>query len=295
MTFVVGILFAIIIILIIYLMYVQAQIRSMSRQLDKRLREHTRQPVSLELVNMDLSRLAARINQCLKAEENLRLAGIREEKKFKEMIADISHDLRTPLTSIMGYQQLIEAGELSGEQRNQLQIAEKHARELGQLIDHFFEYSYLLNSEPEIHVERMNLTNLLAECLVASVTTLESHNLTVHFDDENPPIFISADKEMVTRIIENLIRNCIQHSNGDITVRLIKDHGTVISFCNPVKNPSDIDADKIFDRFYTGDTARSHSTGLGLSIVKLLAEQMCGSVSACIKGSELDIRVILPD
>jgi signal transduction histidine kinase len=244
-------------------------------------------------VNAELNKLAANMNQCFKAEETLRLNGIREEKKFREMIADISHDLRTPLTAIKGYQQLLEAGELNQDQQQKLRIANKHATELGQLIEHFFEYSYLLGSQMELHPEVFNLTKLVAECLVASITIFEEKNFTVCYEEDTPPVYLSADKEMVTRIVQNLIRNCTQHSDGDLRVQIIVQKDVILSFSNPVKKSADIDVSKIFDRFYTGDKARSHSTGLGLSIVKLLAQQMGGSAMASLQDNILDIRVTL--
>jgi signal transduction histidine kinase len=307
--YVVGILITVIVILVSYIVYVQWQIRHMNRQLDKRLRENTRQPVSLDLVNSELNALAVNINKCIKAEETLRLSSIQEEKKFREIIANISHDLRTPLTAIKGYQQLLGKEELTEDQRKKLQIAQKHSEELGQLIEHFFEYSYLLSAEQELDLKRFNLTNLVTECLVASITTFEEKKIEVHFE-EPLPIFIFADKEMVTRIVYNLIRNCVQHSEGDIKVELFSEteaataaavsaltssaNKAVIFFQNPIKKSLDIDTNRIFDRFYTGDKARSHSTGLGLSIVRLLAEQMGGSANAFVNDGMLDIRVALP-
>ncbi|WP_253187299.1 HAMP domain-containing sensor histidine kinase [Paenibacillus sp. GP183] len=288
-----GTLVILIILLALYIAFLQWQLRSINRQLDKRLTEHTHQPVSLELVSRELNTLAANINKCLKAEEILRLKGIREEKRFKELIANISHDLRTPLTAIKGYQQLMGNGQLNDDQQKKLHIAQKHADELGRLIEKFFEYTYLLNAEPELHIERINLTNLVAECLAASVPALEDNNLAIQLE-ETPPIFVHADKEMVTRIIHNLIRNCIQHSNGDIQVSLLTADKAVISFRNPVINASSIDVKRLFDRFYTGDQARSHSTGLGLSIVRILAGQMGGNTGASIQGGFLEIRVELP-
>lgn len=290
---VVGIMSILIIILITYIIIFQQQLHSINRQLTERLKEHTRKQISLELINGELNTLAANINKCLKAEENLRLDAIREEKHFKEMIVDISHDLRTPLTAIKGYQQLMEKGMLTEEQRQKLQIARKHADELEKLIESFFEYSYLVNSEPVLQPERINLMNLVAECLAESINLFEKNNLTVHFQ-ESLPVFVLADKDMTVRIIQNLIRNCIQHSDSDIEVRVLAEKNAVISFSNYVKNPSEIDVKRIFDRFYTADKARSKTTGLGLSIVKLLAEQMGGSTYASLRNSIIDIRVELP-
>lgn len=289
-----GIIIVLSIILVvftIYIVYLQLQIRSVNRQLSKRLKENTRQPVSLELMNPDLSKLAVNINKCLKAEETLRLNGIREEKKFRVLIADISHDLRTPLTAIKGYLQLLDTKELSIDQYKKLHVARKHVEELGQLIDRFFEYAYLINSDPMLHTEKINLTKFVTEGLISFIATLEEHNLAVCFNEDTPPIYIEADSEMTTRIIQNLIRNCIQHSSGDIIVELSVQKQVMLSIKNPVSNPDEIDVNRLFDRFYTGDRARNHSTGLGLAIVKLLAEQMGGSVSAALKGNYLEIMV----
>lgn len=289
----VGVLSLLVILLVVYMVISQLQLRSINRQLTKRLQEHTRQPITLQLINKDINSLAININKAFKAEENLRLDVVREEKRFKEMMANISHDLRTPLTAIKGYQQLIEKGTLSDEQRRKLQIAQKHSDELGRLIEHFFEYTYLVNAEIVPQIEKINLTNLLTECLAGSITALEEHNLSVDFE-ETPPIFITADKEMTTRIIQNLIRNCIQHSNSNIKVQILSAANAVISFSNFVDDASEIDVEQLFDRFYTNDKARSKTTGLGLAIVKLLAEQMGGSASASLQNGVLDIRVELP-
>lgn len=284
----VVILSLIIILLVMYIIFFQLQLRNINRQLKSRLTEHTRKPITLEMINSQLNVLAANINKCLKVEENLRLESLRDEKHFKEMIADISHDLRTPLTAIKGYQQLMEKGNLSDEQKKKLKIAEKHADELGSLIEHFFEYSYLLNTDVEPKLKKINLVNLTAGCIAEFVPVLEKNNLEVHFH-EVPPVFVIADKEMTIRIIQNLLRNCIQHSDGNIEVQITTDG--VLSFRNSVSNASEIDAERIFDRFYTSDKARSKTTGLGLSIVKLLAESMGGSTEAVIKNDVLEIRV----
>lgn len=276
-----------------YSLFLQRQLRSINRQLTKRLKEKTRQPISLELINSELTALAANINRCLKTEETLRLDVLREEKHFKELIANISHDLRTPLTAIKGYQQLIEKEPLSKEQLTKLKIAEKHVEELGGLIDHFFEYTYLLSTDEVLKREKINITNLVTECLAASVEIFEEKKIKALFC-ETAPVFICGDKEAVVRILQNLIKNCLDHSDSDVEVKLFVSKTVLLSFKNKVSNPADIDVTKLFQRFYTADKARAKSTGLGLSIVKLLAEKMGGSTSAALQGNILQICVELP-
>lgn len=280
-------------ILILYIVLLQRQIKNINNQLGKRIERNTRQPISLEFINRELNQLTININKCLKAEENLRLESVREDKSFKELITNISHDLRTPLTAIKGYLQLMEKGDLTLDQKSKLSIAKKHTEKLGDLIEHFYEYTYFENAHQEPKKEKMNLTNLVAECLVDSIHSFEEHNLAIDFS-EGPPIFILGDREMVTRILQNLIRNCLQHSFGTVKVILSSTEYANISFRNPVNQNSKIETDRLFDRFYVADKARSNSTGLGLSIVKLLAEQMNGSVNASKQGEMLDIRVSLP-
>lgn len=293
MNIVVVVLIVIILLLVIYIGLIQLQLRSINSQLEKRLREHTRQPVSVELINKDLNKLTSIINKYLKVEENIRLKSIREDKKFKELIVNISHDLRTPLTAVKGYQQLMKREESSQEQIKRLKIAEKHTEDLENLIQHFFEYAYLSYSEPKINLERTNLNSLVEECLVTFIPYLEEKNLSIHLN-QTPSIFVLADKHLVKRIIKNLIHNCIQHSQGGIQVSLLIEDNAIISFKNQVKDLKENEEERLFERFYTGDQARSKSGGLGLAIVKLFAEQMGGGTQAIIQNNTLEIRVSLP-
>ena len=290
---VICILIIIVLLLVLYIALLQHQFSNINRQLEKRLAGNIRQPISLQLINRALNQLTANINKSLKAEENLRLCSVREEKKFKELIANISHDLRTPLTAIKGYQQLLGSSELTEDQQKKLGIARKHADELGHLIEHFFEYSYLLNAESKLNIEKINLTYVVTECLAASIDTFEKRGLMVHIE-ETAPVFVLADQEMLVRIVQNLIQNCIAHSASNIIVKIFTMENAIISFENSMENATEIDVNCLFDRFYTTDQARRKSTGLGLSIVKMLAEQMGGTVSASLQGEGLAIVVELP-
>lgn len=278
------------VLLILYILYMQKQIKNINMQLEKRISQKTIQPVSLALINRELNILAGNVNRCLKAEENLRLEGERDEKKFREMISNISHDLRTPLTAVKGYLQLLEDSDLDQMQREKLMVARKHAGELGELIEHFFEYAYLVTEEPEICVERLNIRTLVTECLASSVPFFEEKNLTISLEAEEA-VYVDADREKTIRIIQNLIRNCLQYAVGEVSVQLFYEEKAVLIFSNSVKDIHKIDPERIFERFYTADPSRNRSTGLGLSITKVLAEQMGGSVSAKVKGEKIEFSV----
>ena len=295
LTIAICVLIIIVSLLTSYIALLQHQFRNINRQLEKRLTGEIKQPIRLDLINRRLNQLTANINKCFKAEEILRLESVREEKQFKELIANISHDLRTPLTAIKGYQQLLEKSELTDDQQKKLQIAIKHTADLGHLIEHFFEYSYLLNAEIKLNMERINLTYVVTECLAASIATFEKRGLMVQLK-ETKPVFVLADQEMLVRIVQNLIQNCVLHSSSNVMVEISameNSENATISFKNLVENATEIDVKRLFDRFYTRDQATRKTTGLGLSIVKLLAEQMGGTVGASLLGKELEIVVEL--
>ena len=277
-------------ILIAYIAFIQKQLRSINIQLDKRLRENTRQPLTIDLFNKTINKLAININLCLKLEEKQRLEGIREQKQFKELISNISHDLRTPLTAIKGYQQLLEKETLSNTQLEKLHTAQKYTDELGDLIEHFFEYSYLITARVGPSLEKINLTNLAIDCVLSYIGIFEEKNISVNIE-ETPPIYVLGDKNMLTRVIENLLNNCAKHSLGDIDVKIESKSKARITFINPVNPNININVDKLFHRFYTGDSTRNKSTGLGLSIVEFLVEQMNGDVGAYLDTKSNKIAI----
>lgn len=277
----------------IWVIHLKLQMRIISRQLQSRLKEGSCSTINVQLGDKDVVRLALDINKCLEGEDNAKISLAREEKQFRNMIADISHDLRTPLTSVKGYMQLLSSTKLDDEQRRRIAVINRHTAELGDLIEHFYEYSYLLSAEPQLNSEKFNLTNEVMECLAAAVPQFEAKCMSVKIV-ENPSVFVIADKEKTVRIIQNLIRNCLQHSAGNIEVDVrAAGEKSVVAIKNPVSDPEQVNVEKLFDRFYTAEKSRSRSTGLGLSIVKLLAEQMGGTVSAELTGRELTISVVI--
>lgn len=294
MKYAIAILSLICAVLLVWLVHVKLQIHSVSRQLEKRLTDHTRNSVSITLADPGAMRMAAVINRCLDEEETTKLTLERQEKDFRATIANISHDLRTPLTSVKGYLQLLAATPLNELQQQRMAVIRRHVNELGDLIEHFFEYSFLLSDENELIYESFSLTDEVTECLAAAVPQFEEKGMEVHLESF-PQVGIIADREKTVRIIQNLIRNCLQHSAGDISVNITRsDHAVQVAFSNPVKDAAHIEMANLFDRFYTSDKTRKKSTGLGLPIVKLLTERMHGHTFARLDGNIITIGVELP-
>ena len=294
MKYTIALLCLLLLVAVALLIHIKMQLRSLTGQLKKRLKDGTRNYVHVSLLDGSVSRLAAEINKCFVQDDQAKQTLEREEKQFRETIANISHDLRTPLTSVKGYLQLLEQEGPTETQRKRLAVIRKHSNELGDLIEHFFEYSYLLSNDAELHYERFCLTDETAECIAAAVLQLEEKGINVNIGQFDR-VLLTADREKTTRIIQNLIRNCIQHSGGDITVDVSEENGTArLTISNPVIDSSAIEPERLFDRFYTAEKSRRKSTGLGLSIVRLLAEQMNGKAYATLDGNRLSITVELP-
>ena len=279
-----------VLILFLYIIFILKQLKSINKQLDKRLIENTRQPLNIELFNKTITNLSKNINRCLKLEEKRRLESINDQKQFKELISNISHDLRTPLTSIKGYQQLLEKTPLDKHQVQLLKTAQKSTDELGLLIENFFEYSYLVTAKTEPNFKKININNLIVECVLSYLAIFEEKNLNVNIK-ETPPVFVLGDKNMLIRIIENLLNNCAKHSLGDIDIKIEFLQNAKITFTNPINQDTNINVDKLFHRFYTSDSTRNKSTGLGLSIVEFLVKQMDGNVGAYLNKTDHTLSI----
>ncbi|MBQ9901540.1 MAG: HAMP domain-containing histidine kinase [Clostridia bacterium] len=280
-------------IVILLLIHIKWQLDLLSAQLKKRLNDGSRNYVQVSLLDGSVSRLVSEMNKCFMQDDQAKQTLEREEKQFRETIANISHDLRTPLTSIKGFLQLLERENPTESQQKRLAIIRKHTVELGDLIEHFFEYSYLLSNDSELHYERFCLTDETAECLAAAVPQLEEKGIEVQIGQFDR-VLVTADREKTVRIIQNLVRNCIHHSAGNIKVDVTDAEGVArLTISNPVKDSSAIQPERLFDRFYTADQSRRKSTGLGLSIVRLLAEQMNGKAYASLDRDILSITVEL--
>ncbi len=289
------------VVLSVYLAGMKFQVRSIKKQLEWRNEEESKNLVLLELQDKDLMNLTVALNETLKQESDLRVLQEIQEREFKDLITNISHDLRTPLTVIKGYLQLLERCKMDENGQEYLEICFRHTDELERRIRQFFEYSYWVNQEEDISVHAVNITNLVVGTMTDFIPLFEEKGLFMKLE-EDIPYKVLGDEELLKRIVQNILKNCLQYASGEVTVSVCgqksEQNGgcSMIRVCavNLVLENCSIDADKVFRRFYVGNAERNRSTGLGLSIVKLLVERMQGEVFAGQDGNMFYVGFLLP-
>lgn len=219
-------------------------------------------------------------------------AAIRHEEYLKESVANISHDLRTPLTVMLGHLQLLQRTDLSPGQAQRIAIILNKAEKMKSLVSDFYELSILDADNMIPQKEKFNLSNLLLDLIAENAPTLENNGLCPDMDLPGYSVMLVSDCIMVERILQNLLINVVLYSTGTIKIRLSENANGKITFCieNPIPDNADLNTDKLFERFYTGDKSRNNeSTGLGLAVVKILAEKLGGTVSAVLHQNILTV------
>ncbi len=269
----------------------EQNIRQGAKQLKKRKAEGRAAPLRLAAPNPAAEELMAEVNLLLREGEEERTSFRMREQALRQQIANVSHDLRTPLTSILGYLQLLEDPEISGPQREEyLNIIKGRARVLQGLITSFYDLSRLEAGEYPIGKEKVDLREVISELLAAFYDELDSHFVvTVDLPEDLPPVW--GDRSALTRIYSNLIRNALEHGSGILSILASQESGKVVTrFTNGGAEVSEEDLPHVFDRFFTSDKTRSgRNTGLGLAIVKALTLQMDGEVRADLLNGNFSV------
>ena len=269
----------------------------MSRQLEDLSSGRTEKKISLTLVDARLNELAAQINENMELQKQLRIDARKSEQRLKDSIAGVSHDLRTPLTAIIGYIQMLERSGLNGEQQEKATIILKKANAMRELVESFFELSVIESGQSELAEAAVNFTNIVSEAVVDFIPRFEAAELEPDVDLGDKSLYIAGDTTALGRIVQNLLSNALKYTAGRVKVALEERDGEIIlTVVNEVRTDTPPDMERIFERFYTGDDCRnSGSAGLGLYIVKLLAEKMQGAVSASLENKMLSVYVVFQE
>ncbi|KOP77720.1 HAMP domain-containing histidine kinase [Cytobacillus solani] len=269
------------------------EIKSTARQLRELNNKITGKKINLTLFDRDLEELAKEINDQIDETKRANAEKMRTENELKQAVANISHDIRTPMTSILGYIQLLESDEHTSENRSAyFEIVKNGALRLKDLLEDFFELSIIESADYPLNVETISLNNLVFDVLAGFYEEFNQRGLepSIHIPEKD--IRMKADSSAVKRVIENLVLNAVKHSKGNVKIQLDQLSSTVqLIISNPVHQLSEKDVHLLFDRFYKGDKTRSEkSTGLGLSIAKSLMLKMNGKLTAELKENQLYMK-----
>lgn len=254
------------------------------------LHTDTNVQISVSSADAEVRHLATAINLQLSELRKIKRQYINGDQELKDAITNISHDLRTPLTAIWGYLDLLEKKDLPIDEKRYIEQIRNRSEALKQLTEELFRYS-VISSTPEMSLENVNVCKVLEETLISFEAALQEANIVPDIQLPSEPVLRKLDTTALTRIFSNIINNAIKYSDGDFSVVFEKD-GDII-FSNTAKELSTVEVGKLFDRFYTVDSARK-STGLGLSIAKLLTERMKGTIKAEYISDKLYIIISFP-
>lgn len=274
------------------LLALKKEMNNMIAQLRKYNNRQTDKKIDLSLFDKNLEQLGTEVNKLMDLYVDENRKRTRFEKELKQMIANMSHDLRTPLTSITGYIQMAEKENIPPEERGELlAIAKSRAKRLESLLNEFFELSVIESNDYLLKSEGINLRNVTIEVLMSFYDRFQEKGMEPVLSITDEDVFIRGDTSAAARVMENLFANAIKHSEGKIQISLQELNGTVrLMVKNDASSLTDEDVRRMFDRFYMADQSRTgKSTGLGLSIVKSLMEKMGGKVTAKLKDEQLSI------
>ena len=236
----------------------------------------------------DLEELLGEINENL---ETIRRARVRYEEKertLQKQIENVSHDLRTPLTAILGFLDLIDEGSLSEEDRESLAVVIRKAHSLKKLTAQFYDLSRLTAGDFPVELKRVDIGRKLRETVLDSYGELKKRELKVWPDIPDEAVFAMADEDALERIFLNLLQNAGRYAKSELRIYLLEGRERVtVVMENDTEHLDTLEVDALFERFYTADHSRSEgSTGLGLPIAKYLAQEMGGELLAGMKKED---------
>ena len=287
----IGVLICIIAALFIKLLLMKKDVNEIETAFRDRISSETNTLIGISHQDKSMRSLASQINIQLSKLRDERHRFQQGDKELKDAVTNISHDLRTPLTAICGYLQLLHDEKISDKAALYLEQIENRTESLKQLTEELFKYS-VVTSTQESFREKTDVGRVLEECLVSFYGAMSQKNMNPEISMTDIPVERFLDPNALNRIFSNIISNALKYSDGDFCVNM-DDEGAV-TFSNTAANLDAVTAGRLFDRFYTEQTGRN-STGLGLSIAKLLTERMGGEIRSEYSDKRLYITVFFPE
>lgn len=265
----------------------ERELRHMAHFLYQR-EQGSNERISVEFATRGIREVASAMNKELDALRDARIEQEKHQAAFKQDLASLSHDIRTPLAGAQGYLQLYERANDPSEQQRCLEEAAARLGVMRDLTDKLFEYAKAVDTDSPLTLESVEVFGILADVLAGMYPQFTERNWKPQIEFEDEDVMVLADVEALQRIFSNLLTNALRYGAD---APCIKQKGSAVIISNAIEDPSAIDARHLFDRFYQAESARTNDgSGLGLAIVANLVERMGGNVSARVHEEELSIE-----
>lgn len=292
----IGVLSVLILILICILISYKRQVKDICRQLRFLQECDSNMLITTEMKKGHIGELAELLNTLLKERKKERADYQKKERMIADIYTNLSHDIRTPLTSLDGYFQLLEETQEENDRKRYIQIIQERIESLKEMLEELFTYTKLQNGTYELKLEPQNVGQILKETVFSYYDDWAEQEISPQFEITEEPVWIRGNKQALRRTIQNIIRNGLDHGNKEIRIQLSRNEKQMeLVFQNKIEPGEQIDISRVFERFYKADKARSKSsTGLGLSIAKGFVQKMHGEIAAEIKEDWFCIKISFP-
>ena len=268
-----------------YIIYLRRQIRDICAQMDFIEKHDSNKLVSVDIRDKTVLRLVNRVNALLQEKKRVTVQAKNKERHFKDTISGISHDIRTPLTSLYGYFQMLQDTDDSETKAKYTQIIGSRILELQDMTEQLFTFVRLENASYTLETETVNLTQTLCDVMLSFYGDFEQNGIEPKVEIPDEICHINANEAAVRRVLQNLVKNALTHGQGELSIGMThRKEWVEISVSNRVAEGETIDVSRVFEKFYKADSSRhkSGSTGLGLFIARTLTERMGGKIGASV-------------
>ena len=278
------------IIFIVKIYLIKYTIKEIEKSFNYVLKADTNNIITISSSDKDIKNLTINLNNNLLELRNQKLQYENGNQKLKRLVTDISHDLRTPLTAISGYIELLGEEQLNQKQKEYVKIIENKTNELISLTEQLTDLSIGMDLERKVKQENCCINDILEETIASYYNSFKEKRIVPKISICKKKIYKNIDKDMIIRVFENLISNAIKYSDNNCNITL--NESGKISFSNKASKLDVTTVKKIFDRYYTVENMKKNS-GLGLAIAKQLVEINGGIITAQYKRNELYIEILL--
>lgn len=289
MMIIVSMLMIALIISITLLFLFLQDIKKINQQIDYKNQTGSHFEVAIQSSLPAVKQLQNKINALYATIDQTKETSLHKEKEMQTMMSGISHDIRTPLTSMRGYLRLLEQTNNELEKQKYLQTIDFRLESLQSILEDLFIHSKINDSDYQLTMEDIEIYPLVCKILASFYYDFEKKNVEPIITFSNERFILHSNKELFTRMVQNIINNALKHGDNYFEIKEID--GTLI-FVNNIKDQDNIDPKRLFDRFYKADLSRHNdSTGLGLSIVKNIVMLHNWKIEADLKENQLAIKI----